>query len=48
MVSLVQTMLDLHKQLAATKADHERTVLPRQVEATDRQTDAQAFRAVQA
>lgn len=43
MVSLVERMLDLHKQLAATKGEHERTLLQRQIEATDRQIDALVY-----
>jgi hypothetical protein len=43
MVSLMQTMLDLHKQLADAKAEHERTMLKRQIEATDRQIDALVY-----
>ncbi|MDD2912136.1 MAG: TaqI-like C-terminal specificity domain-containing protein [Candidatus Bipolaricaulis anaerobius] len=35
----VQTMLDLHKQLAAAKTEHEKTALQRQIAATDRQID---------
>ena len=43
MVSLVQTMLDLHEQLSATKGEHERTLLQRQIEATDRQIDTLVY-----
>jgi len=39
MVSLVQTMLDLHKRLAAAKTAHEKTMLQRQITATDHQID---------
>lgn len=39
MVELVQRMLDLHKQLAAAKTEHEKTGLQRQIAATDRQID---------
>ncbi|MEW6216587.1 MAG: TaqI-like C-terminal specificity domain-containing protein [Candidatus Bipolaricaulota bacterium] len=39
MVNLVQTMLDLHKELAAAKTAHEKTTLQRQITATDRQID---------
>ena len=39
MVSLVESMLDLHKRLAETKAGHEKTLLQRQIEATDKQID---------
>lgn len=43
MVSLVQTMLDLHKQLAEVKGEHERNLLQRQIEATGRQIDALVY-----
>lgn len=39
MVSLVQTMLDLHKHLATAKTAHEKTMLQRQITATDHQID---------
>jgi hypothetical protein len=39
MVSLVQTMLDLHKQLASAKTAHAKTAIQRQIDATDRQID---------
>jgi len=39
MVSLVGSMLDLNRRLAAANLDHEKTVLRRQIEATDRQID---------
>ncbi len=39
MVNLVQTMLDLHKLLAAAKTAHEKDVLQRQIAATDHQID---------
>jgi len=39
MVSLVERMLDLHKRLAEMKAGHEKTLLQRQIEATDKQID---------
>jgi len=39
MVSLVQTMLDLHKHLTAAKTAHEKTTLQRQIAATDHQID---------
>ena len=39
MVSLVQTMLKLNKQLAKAKTSHEKTALKRQIDATDRQID---------
>jgi len=39
MVSLVDQMLDFHKQLAQAKLPQQKTVLNRQIEATDRQID---------
>jgi len=39
MVSLVERMLDLHKRLVETKTSHEKTLLQRQIEATDKQID---------
>jgi len=39
MVSLVETMLDLHKKLAGCKTDHEKKLLERQIAATDDQID---------
>jgi predicted type IV restriction endonuclease len=39
MVSLVETMLELNKKVAEMKAGHERTVVGRQIAATDRQID---------
>ncbi len=33
-------MLDLHKKLAAEQTPHVKTVLQRQIEATDKQIDA--------
>ena len=39
MVELVQIMLDLHRQLSSAGPDHERTLLARRIEATDRQID---------
>ena len=39
MVALVERMLDLHKRLAAEQMPHVKTVLQRQIEATDRQID---------
>lgn len=39
MVDLVQTMLDLHKQLPAARTGHGRTVIQRQIDATDGQID---------
>jgi hypothetical protein len=39
MVSLVQRLLDLHKQLPEAATHHEKTALQRQIEATDGQID---------
>ena len=39
MVALVEAMLDLHRKLAAAVTDQEKTVLQRQIVATDRQID---------
>ena len=39
MVALVTQMLDLHKRLHDTTLEHEKTVIQRQIEATDRQID---------
>jgi len=39
MVSLVEQMLSLNKQLQAAKTDHEKTSLYRQIDVTDRQID---------
>jgi hypothetical protein len=39
MAALVQRMLDLHKRLPAAKTDHEKTVLQRDIDATDREID---------
>jgi len=39
MVSLVDQMLSLNKQLPAVKTDYEKTALQRQIDATDRQID---------
>jgi hypothetical protein len=38
-VELVERMLELHKQLATAKTDHDKIVLQRQIDATDRQID---------
>ena len=43
MVSLVERMLDLHKKLASEGTPHVKTVLQRQIEATDRQIDALVY-----
>lgn len=39
MVALVEQMLELQKQLATAKTDHEKTALQRQIDATDKQID---------
>ncbi len=39
MVSLVERMLALHKELAAARTEHDKTALQRQINATDRQID---------
>ena len=39
MVALVEAMLDLHRKLAAAVTGQEKTVLQRQIVATDRQID---------
>jgi len=39
MVELVETMLTLHKELAAAKTDHSRTLIQRQITATDQRID---------
>jgi len=39
MVVLVQSMLDLHWQISSPGPEHERTLLARRIEATDRQID---------
>jgi hypothetical protein len=39
MVELVETMLKLHKNLQAAKTDHEKTLIQRQIAATDKQID---------
>jgi len=38
-VSLVDSMLSLHEQLAKARTSHEQTLLQRQIEATDVQID---------
>lgn len=43
MVGLVQRMLDLHQKLAAEQTPHVKTVLQRQIEATDKQIDALVY-----
>ena len=39
MVVLVNQMLDLNKQLQAVKTSHDKDILQRQIDATDRQID---------
>ncbi|HHT9138238.1 MAG TPA: hypothetical protein ACFYEK_13480 [Candidatus Wunengus sp. YC60] len=39
MVALVDQMLELHKQSASAKTDHNKIVIHRQIDATDRQID---------
>lgn len=43
MVSLVEKMLDLHNQLAAAKIPQAKTMLQRQIEATDKQIDGLVY-----
>jgi len=43
MVSLVDQMLSLHKQLQEARTPHEQTALQRQIEATDRQIDVLVY-----
>ncbi len=37
MVELVERMLALHKQLAAARTGHDKTMIQRQIDATDKQ-----------
>lgn len=39
MVTLIDRMLELHKQLASAKTDHDKTVIQRQIDSTNRQID---------
>jgi len=39
MVELVDSMLKLHRDLQATKTDHEKSLIQRQIDATDKQID---------
>jgi len=39
----VERMLALHKELAAARTPHDKTLLQRQIEATDRQIDALVY-----
>jgi hypothetical protein len=43
MVTLVERMLALHKQKADVKIDHEKTLIERQIEATDKQIDSLVY-----
>jgi len=44
MVELVEEMLSLHKQLAVAKTGHDKTMLQRQIAATDRQIDRLVYK----
>lgn len=44
LVALVDQMLELHKQLASVKTDHDKTVIQRQIDATDRQIDQLVYK----
>ena len=43
MVSLVEAMLDLHRRLPSASTDHEKTLIERQIEATDQQIDSLVY-----
>lgn len=43
LAGLVERMLDLHKRAAAEPVPHLKTLLQRQIEATDRQIDALVY-----
>ena len=43
MVSLVEQMLSLHKQLTSAKTAHDKTILQRQIDATDKQIDSLVY-----
>ena len=43
MVSLVERMLSLHEQLGACKTLNERTMLERQIDATDKQIEVVVY-----
>ncbi len=43
MVSLVDQMLSLHKQLQEARTPHEQTALQRRIEATDREIDTLVY-----
>ena len=39
MVNYVTSMLDLHKNIPLAKTDHEKTIIQRQIDGTDRRID---------
>jgi hypothetical protein len=39
LLQLVRQMLSIHRQLSAAKADHDKTALQRQIDATDKEID---------
>jgi hypothetical protein len=43
MVSIVERMLGMNMQQFSAEGEHERTLLKRQIEATDRQIDALVY-----
>jgi hypothetical protein len=43
MVKLVESMLKLHEQLADARTAHDKTLIQRQIDATDRQIDALVY-----
>jgi hypothetical protein len=43
MVSLVDQMLSLHKQLASAKTAHDKTILQRQIDATNKEIDSLVY-----
>jgi hypothetical protein len=43
MVQLVETMLDLNRQLPAAKTTHDKTLIQRQMDATDKRIDALVY-----
>jgi hypothetical protein len=44
MVKMVEQMLSLNKKLAKLKTPHEKNVIQRQIEATDRQIDSLVYK----
>ncbi len=42
-LKLVERMLDLHKKLTKAKTAHQKTVVQRQIDATDRRIDALVY-----